>query len=71
MAHEEVLKSFYARLKGVASDGVTRIVDLAKEFGMSYRALRDLFHTSGLEMLWIGGKAFVYRHEAVRVLTAS
>ncbi|ASS76643.1 hypothetical protein CIG75_17820 [Tumebacillus algifaecis] len=71
MVHEEVLKSFYARLKGLASDGLTRIVDLAKEVGQSYRSLCDLFRSSGLELFWIGGKAFVCRHEAVSVLRAA
>ncbi|MFD2172050.1 hypothetical protein [Tumebacillus lipolyticus] len=68
MTHEDVLKSFYARLKGVAMDGLTRIVDLAKEFGISYRKLRELFAASGLDLYWIGGKAFVCRHEAIQVL---
>lgn len=68
MAHEEVLKSFYARLKGVASESLTRMVDLGKEYGLSYRQLRALAEQHGLDIFWIGGKAFVCKQEAVRLI---
>ncbi|HEU4965265.1 MAG TPA: hypothetical protein VFV52_15660 [Bacilli bacterium] len=68
MAHEQVLKAFYARLKGVASDSLTRMIDLGKEYGLSYRQLRELVRHHGLEVFWIGGKAFVCKQEAVNVI---
>lgn len=71
MSHEEVLKSFYAKLKGVGTEGLIRVLDLAKEYKVSYRQLSTLLRTSGLATVWIGGKAFVYKREAVQVLQAS
>ncbi|MCX7572251.1 hypothetical protein OS242_20285 [Tumebacillus sp. DT12] len=68
MTHEVVLKSFYARLKGVAADSMIRIVELAREHGVSYRYLSDLLRNEGLQTYWIGGKAFVCRQEAVSAL---
>ncbi|MBL0389324.1 hypothetical protein JJB07_22285 [Tumebacillus sp. ITR2] len=70
MTHEQVLKTFYARLKNVSTDSVVRIVDLAREHHMSYRHLRSLLKSSGLNLLWINGKAFVYRGEALSVLAS-
>jgi hypothetical protein len=68
MSHEEVLKSFYAKLKGVATESMIRVIDLAREHGLTYRQLRNLLKSSGLEPFWIGGKAFVLREEATTVL---
>lgn len=70
MTHEQVLKQFYARLKNVSSDSIVRVVDLAREHHLSYRHLSKLLKTSGLNLLWINGKAFVYRGEAVSVLAS-
>lgn len=71
MSHEEVLKSFYASLKGVCTSSLIRLIDLAKEQQVSYRELRAELKSSGLEPFWINGKAFVYKHEAVAVLQVS
>ena len=71
MAHEEVLKSFYARLKGVANDSMIRVVELARENGMSYRYLSGMIKESGLQTYWIGGKLFVCREEADALVKAS
>ncbi|MGZ4031092.1 MAG: hypothetical protein ACXVP5_09290 [Tumebacillaceae bacterium] len=68
MSHEEVLKSFYARLKGVATESMIRVIDLAQEHGLTYRQLRNLLQSSGLEPFWIGGKAFIFRDDAANVL---
>ncbi|KEO82175.1 hypothetical protein [Tumebacillus flagellatus] len=70
MTHEQVLKAFYARLKNVSTESVVRVVDLAREHHMSYRHLSRLLKSSGLNLLWINGKAFVYRGEAVQVLAS-
>jgi len=71
MAHEEVLKSFYATLKGVSTHSLTRVVDLAKEHHISYRALVEQLRASGIAPYWINGKAFVHRQDAIDVLYAS
>jgi len=71
MMHEEVLKSFYASLKGVHAHAMIRVLDLAKEHNMSYRYLSGLLRTKGVAPCWIGGKAFIARHEASDVLYAS
>ncbi len=71
MAHEEVLKSFYAALKGVATDSMIRVVDIAKENGISYRALSAAIKESGLQMTWIGCKAYVERDQVVELIQAS
>ncbi|MGB8955464.1 MAG: hypothetical protein WCC10_08820 [Tumebacillaceae bacterium] len=71
MPHEEVLKTFYAKLKGVGNEGLIRVIDLAKECQMSYRQLSGLLRSSGLEPVWIGGKAFVYKDEANRAIVCA
>ena len=68
MTHEIVLKSFYARLKGVAADSMIHLVELAREHGVSYRYLSELLKREGLQTYWIGGKAFVCRQEAMSAL---
>ena len=68
MLHEEVLKRFYAKLRGVGHEGLIRVIDLAKEHNVSYRQLSSLLRSSGLDPVWIGGKAFVYKEEANRAI---
>lgn len=71
MAHEQVLVSFYAALKGVATDSMIRVLDLAKENGISYRTLSASIKESNLELIWIGSKAYVHRDAAVELIQAS
>lgn len=70
MTHEHVLKSFYARLKNVSTESVVRVVDLAREHHLSYRYVSGVLKASGMNLLWINGKAFVYRSEALSVLAS-
>ena len=71
MTHEEVLKTFYATLKGVCSSSLIRVIDLAKENQVSYRDLCARLRSSGLEPFWINGKAFVCKQDAMAALRAS